>query len=610
MKKMVKMKMRIKLLLLTFLCCSTVAWAEDVSFTVSAPQVVAVGESFRMTFTLNAEPDNFTAPDLAGFSILAGPSRSSSQSIQIINGQTTQSKSISFVYILQATKEGRITIGAAKATVGGKNYQTRPTTIEVVKGDAAAGNNQQATQSGNQGAAGETDIFTNITFSKSSVYRGEYLIATIKLFTRQMNIAGFEEVKFPTFNGFWSQELEAPQQLQFQRENVNGKVYNTAVIRRYVLFPQQTGPIKVEPFEVTCALQVQGSNQPRSFFDSFFDTPQIVRKRVVSPTPTVQVNALPGGAPASFKGAVGANFRLDAQFNRDSVQANDALNLLIKISGEGNLKFIETPQVNFPPHFETYDVKINDNTKTSMAGISGNKTFEYPVIPRNEGSFNIPGVEFTYFDIPKKQYITLHSKNLHLGVSKDPNAGAATTVAGINRQSVKSLDSDIHYIKTGALTLKEKGRLFFQSTAYWALVSAFLALFIAGYYGLKRHIKKSQDVVFTRNRKANKVAKRRLKTAGQYLKEGNINHYYEELSRAMWGYLTDKTGLDVAGLSRDKAREAMQHKNVNEEDTATFLQVLDECEFARYAPGTGRVEMQKVYDEAMAIIGKLEQVIK
>jgi len=604
------MRKALFIFILSFFNILTAA-AQDISFTVSAPKVVGVGEAFRVTFTANANYDNFTSPEFSGLSVIAGPSRSSSHFTQIVNNQVTQSMNISEVFIVQASQEGKASIGAAKITANGKVYQTQPVTIDVVK-DAPTQQGQQQQQqqqraNTGQPSADETDVFVRISFNKSQVVRGEYLTATIKLYTRQMNIAGFENIKFPTFNGFWSQEIESPQQLQFQRETIDGKIYNTAVVRRYVLFPQQTGPIKVEPFEITCVLQVRGNAQPRGFFDSFFDTPQNIRKHIASPTVTIDVSRLPDGAPASFKGAVGSNFQMDARFNRDSIQANDAVNLVVKISGEGNLKLLDAPQVNFPPHFETYDMRITDNSRASGSGISGSKSFEYPVIPRSEGSFDIPGIEFSYYDIGKKQYITLRSKDLHLGVSKDPNAGAAVTSQGFNRQSVKSLNSDILYIKTAPLALRSSTALFFGSTVYYLVFLVLLLLFVIVYYWLKRHIKQSQDIRRTRHRKANKIAKKRLKAAGEFLRQNNMNSFYEELSRAMWGFLTDKAGLSTADLSRETAREAMEAKNAKEEDIAAYLNMLDECEFARYAPGAGQSAMQKVYQEAMQIISKFEQ---
>jgi uncharacterized membrane protein len=589
-----------------FSICTATA---QVEFNVSAPRLVGVGETFRVTFAVNANLENFTPPEFSGLIVIAGPSQSTSTNMQVINNKVTQSMTISFVYVVQAAQEGKASIGAAKVTVEGKVYQTNPVSIDVVK-DAPTQQGRQQQQQANSGkvSADETDIFARITFSKPQVVRGEYLIATIRLYTRQLNILGFENVKFPSFNGFWSQEIDSPRQLEFkERETINGKIYYTDVVRRYALFPQQTGAIKVDPFEVTCVLQVRGNAQPRSLFDSFFDTPQSVRKNISSPATSIEVNKLPDGAPASFKGAVGTNFQMDARFNRDSIQANDAVNLTVKISGEGNLKLLEAPQINFPPHFETYDIKIADNSKTSGAGVSGSKSFEYPVIPRSEGSFDISGPEFSYYDINKKQYVTLRSKDLHLGVSKDPNAGTAVATQGFNQQSVKSLNSDILYIKTAPLLLRSTTALFFGSIAYYMIFVVLLLLFILTYYWLKRRIKHSQDIRRTRHRKANKIAMKRLKTAGEFLRQQNMNSFYDELSRAMWGFLTDKAGLSVADLSRETAREAMVAKNAKEEDIAAYLHVLDECEFARYAPNTGQSEMQQVYEEAIQIISKFEQ---
>ncbi|MDR1182454.1 MAG: BatD family protein [Bacteroidales bacterium] len=266
---------------------------ETVEFTVSAPKTVTVGKAFRITFTLNAELENFTVPDFGGFTVLAGPSRSTTKN------SSTNSCSMSMVYILQANQEGTVNIGAAKATIEGKTYQTKTLSIQIVAARSTSQNNntqnpaQERTAESNQNiSADETDVFARIQLSKSTVLQGEHLIATIKLYTQQMNIVGFEDVKFPTFNGFWSQELETPQQLQFQRENVNGKLYNTAVLRRYLLFPQQTGTLKIDPFEVNCVLQVYAKNsQPSSFIDSFFDSPQNIRKHIQSPYGTVKVES-------------------------------------------------------------------------------------------------------------------------------------------------------------------------------------------------------------------------------------------------------------------------------------------------------------------------------
>ncbi|MDR3133567.1 MAG: BatD family protein [Prevotellaceae bacterium] len=599
-------------LLLLLFCGISAARADDVSFNVSAPRVVGTNESFRVTFSVNADADNFTPPDFSGFNVVAGPSRSTEQLVQINNGKQSHSQTTRFMYVLQAVKEGEVTLGAASVVVDKKTYQTQPLTVEVVKAEDApqASPQQQAQQGAQPAETGDgNDVFVRILVSKTNVYRGEYLTATVKIYSQSMNIAGFEDVKFPTFNGFWSQEVDAPQQLQFQRENVNGKIYNSAVVRRYVLFPQQTGALKIDPFEITCALQIRVA--PRSIFDDFFgSSAQIVRKHVASPTVTVQVQPLPVNAPASFAGAVGTGFKMTAELAKDSVTANDAASVIIKISGEGNVKLVEAPKITWPPDFETYDVKISDNSKTSSSGVSGAKQFEIPFIPRSAGSFSIPPVEFTYFDIAKKQYVTLVSKPLDIRVGKDPNAGSAVTVGGVNKQTVRALGEDIRYIKTDLPQWQKKGNLFFGSLFYYLLMGTEILVFILCYLFLSKRRKDQQNVVLVRNRKANKIARRRLKTADRLLKSGNEPGFYEELTKALWGYLSDKLAIALADLSRENAREALLSRQIHDTDIETFLQVMDECEFARYAPAAGSVQMQKIYGDAMKVISRFEQLLK
>ncbi|MDR1405936.1 MAG: BatD family protein [Prevotellaceae bacterium] len=600
-------------LFLLLFCSISAARADDVSFTAAAPRVVGTGESFRVTFSVNADAGDLTPPDFSGFHVIAGPSRSTEQQFQIVNGKTSHSQVTRFIYVLQAVREGQATLGAASVAVDKQTYRSQPVTIEVVKAEDApqASQNRPAQQDGQQAAAERdgNDVFVRILVGKSNVYRGEYLTATVKIYSQSMNIAGFEDVKFPTFNGFWSQEVESPQQLQFQRENVNGKVYNSAVVRRYVLFPQQTGALKIDPFEITCALQVQTA--PRSIFDDFFgSSAQIVRKHLASPAVTVQVNPLPANAPASFAGAVGTGFRMTAELARDSVTANDAAAAIIKISGEGNVKLVEVPKLVWPPDFETYDVKISDNSKTSSSGVSGSKQFEIPFIPRSAGTFSIPPVEFTYFDIAQKQYVTLASKPLDIRVGKDPNAGSAVTVGGLNRQAVRALGEDIRYIKTDLPEWQEKGRLFFGSLPYYLLMAAEALVFVLCCLFLSKRRKDLQNVVLVRNRKANKMARRRLKTADRLLKAGNESGFYEELTKALWGYLSDKLAIAAAGLSRENARETLQHRRLPETDIETFLQVIDECEFARYAPAGGSTQMQKIYEDAITVVSRFEQKLK
>ena len=597
-------------ILFVLILCYLCTIAQNV--TVSAPRVVTEGEQFRMAISVDADPSKvaFSPPSLSNFTILAGPSTSTMQGVETINGKTSYSRSVTYTYILQAGKEGKYDLGTASFEIDGKSHNSQKIQIEVVKGDAntSQSNNSRDQQSSTN--VSDNDLFVRTHISKASAYRGEYLLATVKLYTKTLNIARFEDVKFPTFNGFWNQEIETPQQLEFQRENVNGTLYNSVILRRYVLFPQQTGELVIEPFEVTCVLQIRGTSTSRNVFDSFFDTPQVVRKKITSPVSRVQIKPLPAGAPSSFSGAVGTNYKMEASFQRDTLVANDAVSLVIKISGEGNLQLIEAPKAGFPVHFEVYDTKITDNARTSSSGVSGSKQFEIPVIPRSAGQFQINPVEFSYFEVNKGQYVILKSTDFLLRIGKDPNAGNAVTMQGVNRQSIQALGEDIRYIKTTALRLHEKGKTFFNSWTFYLLGVLQIVIFIATYICLRRYRKQSLDVVLVRNKKANKIARKRLKTANNLQQAGDSSGFYEELTRALWDYLGNKLIIDVADLSRERAYEALQKRNAPQKDIDAFLQIVDECEFARYAPGQGQGQLHKIYKEAIDVISRFEQTLK
>ncbi|MCK9305737.1 MAG: BatD family protein, partial [Bacteroidales bacterium] len=405
------------------------------SFKLDAPGVVALDESFRIVFTATGECSDFTPPNLGDFEVLAGPSTSRMSSTQIINGKKTESFQISYTYILQPKSTGKFTISSASVLIDGKRYSSSPAPIEVIKGDnASASDSRQAS------VPSADDIFMRMTVSKSRVVKGENLVVTLKIYTR-IPIAGFENVKFPSFNGFWSQEIETPSNIEFVRESVNGKIYNAALLRRYMLLPQQTGTLTIEPSEMICQVQVRSQNSaPRSIFDDFFDNYQTIRKRVTAPAVNVTVNPLPAGAPASFSGGVGS-FTMDTRLSRDTLDANEAVSLIVTINGSGNINLIEAPKIEFPPDFEVYDTKITDKSSKGGNGASGSKEFEYPLIPRGAGRFTLPPVLFSYYDITKKKYVLLSSKELTLRVGKGTESisDRASLPAGVNKQAVRSL---------------------------------------------------------------------------------------------------------------------------------------------------------------------------
>lgn len=591
------------------------------SFTVSAPNVVEKDEIFKVVYTANADIENFTTPTFIGLDLLAGPTSSRMSSTQIINGKRTDSYEVSYTLILRATTTGVAKISAASAEINGKTYTTKGVDIEVVatnvsnsstqtqQGVASGGQNQAASQGTSRSSRGEIsseDIFLRLSFSKSKVVKGEPIVATLKLYTK-VPVAGFEDIKFPVFNGFWSQELETPQNINFVRENYNNQIYNSAVLRKYMLLPQQTGEITIDPAEMICLIQIRTSGGGRSIFDDFFDSYQTVKKRLSTKAAKINVSALPAGAPASFGGGVG-EFSMKVMLSRDSLKAHEAGSFIVEISGNGNLNLIETPKVELPADFEKYDVKTSNNYANGANGMLGKKVFEFPFIPRSEGIFEIPSVEYSYYSISSGKYVTLKSQPLSLKVLPGDNIpqSSGTLLSGINKQSVVNLGSDIRYIATSSPNLVKKGVFFIGSLWFFIAV----VLIVAGWFvadkvlGIRRKLK--GDVKRTRNRRANKVAKMRLRQAQTYLKENLGAPFYEELHKALLGYIGDKLSIPFSQLQRETIGETLQQKGVEEEYISDFMQLLDNCEMARYSQDGGTVAMTEQYNKAIETISNLE----
>lgn len=574
------------------------------TFTAQAPRVVEVGETFRLIFTSNGEPSSFTPPSITDLDVLAGPTSSTMSSTKIINGKRTESFQVSYTYILQAHKEGKYTIPSASVVIDGKSYASSPVSIEVVKT-----NNKKSEESSEKSSTTITnqDIFMKISVSKGRVVTGEHLIATIKLYTR-VPVAGFEDVRFPSFNGFWSQEIETPQNIDFIRENVNGQIYNSALLKKYLLLPQQSGSITIDAAELVCQVQIRANNSAsRSIFDDFFDSYQTLRKRVYSAPVTVKVDPLPSGAPSSFNGAVGT-FKMSGKLSKDSVNANEALSLMIDIDGTGNINLIEAPKPEIPASFELYDTKITDSSNKGAGGASGSKKFEYPLIARAPGEYSILPVLFTYYDIAKKEYVTLSTNEfkIKVGDATGVNSSSSGLPLGVNQQAVRSIADDIRYIHSGRPLLKRGDVFLFGSQIYFVILTLIFFFYLLLEKFLSKRVQRNRDVAGVRSRKANKIAKARLKSAGQLLKEGLYSAFYEELHRAVLGYVSDKLNLSLSDISRDKIEELLVSRGVKEENIVQLLSLIEQCEYARYAPDLGGDNMDKNYSKALDLISSME----
>ena len=586
------------------LLCALSASAQN-SFTVDAPAVVSTDEIFRVVFTATYEGgkvSDFTPPSFEGLEVLAGPIPSTSTSFQSINGQSSTTHAHSYTYTVRAVQEGKVTLGAASVKIGKETYKTEPRTIEAVKGEVP---DQGSAASGGQRQSAGEDLMLRMSVSKTRAVVGEPVIVTLKLYVQSSAISGFEDVRFPTFDGFWSQEIDAPQNIQFVRENYNGQIYNSALLRRYMLLPQQTGALTIDPSELVCLLQVRAEQTgPRSIFDDFFSSYQTIRKRVTSEPVTINVSALPAGAPASFTGGVGS-FRLSAGFDSDSVAAHEATSLKITISGTGNINLVDAPKVQLPADFEAYDVRKTENISTGESGSTGTLTFEYPFIPRAPGVFDIDPVEFTYYDIAAGRYRTLSSGPLRLKVGEGTRTDAAVIPSGVSKRSVESLGEDIRFISTTP-RLKKAGRMMVSSPAMLIIPIVIVLAAAAVWVLLNRSIARRSDVAGTRNRKALKVARARLKNASAFLKQGLYSAFYEELHKALHGYISDKLMLPVADLTRERIGEELRSRGKDEAVVQALSDILDACEYARYAPASGSEAMEKHYEQAVKVISEIE----
>jgi uncharacterized membrane protein len=592
---------------------------QEVSFRASSKNVVRIGERFQLVYTVNAEGQNFRGPDIKGINIVGGPSTSQSSSIQIIQGQVTRSVENSYTYILQAGEEGIFDIPPARITVDGKTYESNALKVQVVK---AA---QQQQQGGSPDPSGQAavqdlsnDVFIRAVVNKTSPYLGEQVIVTYKLYYK-INISGLEFTKEPSYRGFWMNDLLKDRRNfpQYQ-ETYKGNQYQVAEVKKIALFPQQSGKLTIPPLEGRCKGQVRAAAQRRTgdpFFDSFFNDPFFNRFQTIdipleSNSLTIDVKPLPtSGKPADFSGAVG-QFEFATSIDKTELKANEAINLQFTINGTGNVELIDKINVKFPPGFEVYDPKVSKNIQISPNGISGRKTFEYLLIPRNHGDFRIEPVSFTFFDLSKQSYQTLKSPGFDISVAKGEGTATDLVFSGRNQASIQYLGSDIRYIRTTNPALVPVGNFFFGSDIFYLLIALPFLMFILFILIWKKELKKRSNIALMRNRKATRVARKRMKKAELYMKENQKELFFIEVSHALWGYLSDKFSIPLASLSMDSVTETLTHKELKPEIIEQFTETLNHCEYARFAPGESQAAMDNIFHEAIAVITLIEKQLK
>ncbi len=592
--------------------------AEETRLVMSAPNAVAVGDQFRLTFNINQRGENLTLPDLSSFDVLMGPSFSSSTSIQYINGKSSQSQDFAYTYILRAKETGSFTIRPGSIEVDGKIYQSNALTIQVVSGQAQGstaqgGQAQTDTPSGSGEAEAssatisKSDLFIRLELSRRQAWKGQQIIATVKLYANpNLPLAGFEEVNLPTYEGFYTQDIEIPQQINFKREVYNDKIYQVGILKKTVLFPQQTGTLTIKPFSITT--QVQQRVRQRSFFDDFFTGVQTVRAKLTSDAVTVSVKELPP-APAGFSGGVG-EFRISPELDLNEVTTNDAVTLKLHITGNGNIRLIQTPQLNLPGDFEQYDPTVTDNVRASDAGVTGTKTIEYLFQPKYEGTFKIPPMTFSWFNPQSGPYERQSTPEYELKVTRGSGDAGTSTVRQLRKQDVQSLGQDIRYISQKQERLHPRGSSWFGSTYFWSVYLLGATAFAVFFVVYRKKMEENANIALVRNKKASRLARRHLKVAAGHLRQNQDEAFHDALLKAIWGDLSDKLGIPLANLRRETATEGLEAAKAAPELINKLLAITDQCEYARFAPAAGNKAMHELYDRAAEVITTLEKQIK
>ncbi len=586
----------------------------QVKFTASVNKTtLAVGERFQLQFNVNASGDRFAPPSFSNFRVLSGPNQSTNMSF--VNGKS--SYSVSYSYFLVAKQEGTFTIDPAVIEVDGDIFRTDPIQIKVVKGKTQASgsspnsNPQGGKQNGSPAPSGNAmkdNLFIKATISNGKPYLGQEVTVTYKLYTHvQLTDNSVEHM--PSFTGFYSQDILNlyDNKVQWKEEILNGKRFNVAVIKQSVLTPQRTGKLKIEPMELSFIVRERVKSRSRSLFDQYFGSYKDTKVNVKSNALAIESRQLPTGKPTSFDGAVG-NFSFNVSADHQTVKTNEALNVQIEIKGNGNLKLIEPPSIEFPADFESYDPKLEEKINLTYSGSAGSKTYTYLLIPRHAGTFDIDGITFSYFDPKKKKYVTQKSSPLQINVEKGEGEEAVVTYNGADKKEIKTLGQDIEFIKTTTLFLP-LNTSFYGTGLFYLLILAPVLLLFGVWYARNKYLESQKDITRVKQSRASKLAKKHLSTSARFLKEGDSEKFYEAISDALYGYLGDKLNIPKSEISKMTIKDKLTENQVAEELIRKVLEILEQCEMARFAP-TDQTSNQAIYDDAAHLISSLQKEIK
>ncbi len=594
----------------------------EVLFKANVPLLVGEGEPFPVEFTLNAKPkdDSFVAPSFDGFNLVAGPSISTGQSIQVVNNKMSRTVNNTYTYVLIAERVGNYTIPSAEVVVDGKRYTTDPMPIEVVKENTSsaastfsATTSQRSQQSERDRASsriGAEDLFLKMDLSRESVYKGEPIRATLKLYSR-VDIVNNENLKLPSFNGFWAQDISDKRSITATRESYQDRVYDTYAVREYLLYPQQAGELVIEPAQIDIVAQiVVQSRNVDPFFGGGHDFYN-VRRHLETQSRTIDVKQLPAGEPASFSGAVG-QFQIEMlPLSSSSIEVNSASTIKVKVSGSGNVTFIQAPKLDLPNSFELYNVRTTESIRTESSGAVGYKEFEYPFIARAEGDYTIPEIEFSYFNPQNNSYNVVKTTPFSITVTSDGKSMDSATIQRIStsKVNIEMLASDIRFIKLCDGQFHPKQDPFILSMIYYILIVVIVMIYITTYFVVKKVMRDRKNVAARRGKMANKMAIQRFKAAKRYMDERSEQPFYEEMLRGLWGYMSDKLNIPVSDLTKEYVREELLKRECSVDLVQEFSDIITICDEAQYSPMASS-QMSDVYGRGLEFVSRIEAFVK
>ncbi|MEX0968548.1 MAG: BatD family protein [Bacteroidia bacterium] len=559
---------------------------------------VGTRDVLTLSFTLKGRVEGYDPPSLPYFQVVSGPNVSSS--IQIINGRRSDSKTYS--YVLRPRQAGTFTIGPAKAKVNGEEVQTEPIRIEVVEGSTSA-SGQEGREEQPSGSSGD-DLFIRTTASKTTAYQGEQIVVSFKLYSAKP-LVDLAPMDFPSFPGFWAEDFERPREYRVQEEVYKGRRFQTIEIKRTAIFPEKTGSLEIEPMQLQVMVREPGNR--RSFFDDFFGNSRNAKYEVRSNILKINVKPLPSGKPESFAGLVGT-FNLNSTIDKTEAKTGEGITLKFNFNGTGNIKKLNQPELKLPSDVEVFDPQVEQKLNNQGSQITGSKSYDFLLVPRRAGEYTIAPQEFSYFDPGQERYITMRSPEFKLYISQGEK-DAAGPIPSAKKKDVETLGEDIRYIKTGEAELEKEGNYFFGSPAFTAGVAVPVVLMGLLLVYKRKRKEESLDGAGMRRRKATTIAKKHLKKANEFRETQQQEEFYTEINTALMGYLKDKLTIGAADMDREKLQEMLALRGVRQENIEQLLQVMNHCDFARFAP-TPSGDMHNTYTQTVTLISDLEEQLK